>query len=735
MIGPLTGPVSAQQAQTIEDLLARDVPIPLARPNSAATPPIVATAPVQQQQATGQPIQLQPSARPAPSNTASAAPAPAVASAAPRVLPRPAEPERNAAPRSGGPAATSGSSFDAFKRVVAAVERGDPSSADGYRRQISNELNAKTAEWLLARSAASYVGADRMRQFIRQNPGWPGRDRIRRNIERVYFDRPSNPQSVVSFFREFEPLSGFGEVAYARALIANGQTRDGRRWLRKAWSTATFNAESENKVISEFGSVLTRDDHFARASGMLYRERVTAAQRMNRFLNGNQRAVVAARAAVVRRTGNAGSLLNSVPQSMRRDPGYIFSMAQHLRRADRPREAANMVSRAPRGADKLIDTGEWWIERRVQVRDLIDVGEFNLAYKVAAEHSATETSDIREAEWHAGWVALSYTRNPRRALRHFEAMRRYSETPISVSRAEYWAGRAAKAAGNRGKARGHFRAAAKHTVAYYGQLAAAELGQRSIRVRSTGASRRADTLEPVRAADLMAAAGRNDLALSLLIGTSFYSPDAGTTAALAAKARRLGAPHLAVNIAKRGLRMGHDVASEAYPLAAMPNKGRNNAGVEPAFVYAIARQESEFRSSAVSPAGARGLMQLMPATARSVARETGLGYSRARLTRDPAYNMALGSAYLGKRIGNFGGSYIMAAAAYNAGKGRVDEWVSRFGDPRGRNVDPIEWVERLPFSETRNYVMRVLENTLVYRARLNGGSTRLTIEQDLRRGG
>ncbi len=708
--------------QTIEDLLARDtaVPLPPRRPaDDTATIAASTTA------LPAAPYSLAPQAAPALGTSAQVQTAIALPA-------RAAKPETA---RRAPAASLSSADLKTFRSAVLALKKGDLATTARLQNEISDSVAKAAIEWLIVRNAPGFGGAARGQAFLQRHPGWPSRDRIRRNIEATLFNTPGDPGQVAGYFAAHPPLSGEGEIAHGRALVRTGQKANGMAYIRKAWYTHPFTAGEERAILKEFGKHLKRADHLARAQGMLYRDRIKSAERLSTHLSSAENKMVSAWAKVIRRQRGAGAALKGVPAGARKTPGYQFAKIQYTRRAGDSVAAARLMAKAPRDARLLVDTGEWWTERRVLLRQMLNAGQHELAYRMAADHASTEPADIIAAEWHAGWVALSYLKRPRDAAKHFARMTQFAETPISVARANYWLGRATAGGGDRTGARAYYAKAAQHITTYYGQLAAEEIGIARVDLGQIAKSTRAvDALEPMRAATLFKQAGHESYAMSLIVGMSFYVTDGPAFARLSVLARELGSPHIAVNIAKRGMRAGANVADEAYPLSTMPNRGRNKSGTPQAFVYAIARQESEFNRGAVSSAGARGLMQLMPATARSMSRETGLKYSRAKLTSDPNYNMTLGSAYLAKRLDNFNGSYIMAAAAYNAGKSRVDRWIEEFGDPRKRGVDPIDWVERIPFSETRNYVMRVMENMQVYEARLSGNSAPLDIKKDLKKG-
>lgn len=621
-----------------------------------------------------------------------------------------------------------------FAFAVREIAAGNHGKATSLARTIGDPTAATAIEWYLLRTAGKSAGADRLLAFLNAHPDWPGRTRLRRALEQAFFENGNNPRAIAAYFAANPPETDEGRIAHVKALFDSGDKRKGRDTVRALWQEESLASNLEQIILRNYARQLRREDHKIRMDRMFYRDRSASGLRAAQYLSGGQKALAKARSAVIKREGNAGRLLDAVPRKEKADPGYLFARVQWLRRSDRVVDAAQLLLTAPNNAKAQVETAEWWTERRVQVRMLLDRNQPQLAYQVAAAHASDRDRDFADAEFHAGWVALRFLNRPDIAARHFARMRGRVQTPISVARAEYWLGRSAGAKGDSGTARRHFNAAARYPFTYYGQLAGEKAGRRLV---SFGEGQIAPALPnkpALRAAQLFEAADRKDLAAIIHLGLGLSTVDPSHLHGLALEAIRLGYPQFAVTIGKRGLAAGHNLVTVAYPLNGVPNGGRNEAGVEQAFVYAIARQESEFRSNVKSPAGALGLMQLMPATAKRMAKETGQRYSVRRLTSDPVYNMSLGSAYIAKRTGNFTGSYIMAAAAYNAGKSRVDTWVGRFGDPRSNQIDPVDWVERIPFSETRNYVQRVMENVQVYRALLNGGAARLQLSADLSRG-
>ncbi|HEX8374574.1 MAG TPA: lytic transglycosylase domain-containing protein, partial [Geminicoccaceae bacterium] len=405
--------------------------------------------------------------------------------------------------------------------------------------------------------------------------------------------------------------------------------------------------------------------------------------------------------------------LEAVPAALRSDTSYIFSRAQNLRRQDKPAEAARAIAEVTRDPEVLVDGDEWWVERRIVARKLMDQGDARSAYVVASRHSARTVEKRIEAEFHAGWISLRFSDDPETAARHFAAASAIAETPISLARAAYWQGRAAEALGRADETKAHYERAALQPIAYYGQLARARLGQASLPLRVApvldGTARAAfDDRLCIRALRLLQAASLKELALPLYIDAATRLTNPAELDALGDLAVELRDSRALVAVGKIAVQRGLPLDAHAYPTIGIPAYEASSAVplVEKALVFAIARQESQFDPRAQSSVGARGLMQMMPATAQRTARRVSAPYDQDRLTSDPAYNARLGHAHLGELMEDWRGSYILAFASYNAGGGNVKKWIDAYGDPRRAGVDPIDWVERIPFTETRNYVQR-----------------------------
>jgi soluble lytic murein transglycosylase len=665
----------------------------------------------------------------------SAAPAHLVAASAP---PQHAAPHKPAAPLAvSASAATSQSDGEAVGRVIALVrEQKDPAAATQVSATIEDPVARKLAEWIILRSEDNGITAERYRAFIAANPSWPGLNFLRRRGEAALWDDKESDATVLNWFGSDEPLSGKGRLVLARALLGRGDRHNAERLVREAWRGDTMSGDTESAALDQFGALLSGGDHKARMDYALYANDAEIALRAAHRLGAGYVALAKAHLAVNRKADNAKALLDDVPAELRDDPGYIFSRIQQLRREEKHAQAAQLMIDAPRDPGRLVNVDEWWVERRLLARKLLDDGDNRAAYLVARD-AALPARDIykTEQQFTAGWIALRFLDDPATAAGHFARIGAGSVNPTALARAGYWQGRAAEAMGRMQEAHAAYQSAAVHSTSYYGQLARARLGLPQIGLREAPShSHAAERLEIYRAVDLLYALDETEMVVPILAELGEHAEDADALAALADLAQRHNDARGMLLVGKAALNRGLPFDHYAYPVSGIPPFRTIGPEVERSVVFAIARQESAFNPKVVSSANALGLLQVTPEAGRYVTKKYGATFDQKRLLSDPSYNASVGAAELGGLIEDYRGSYIMTFAGYNAGRGSVRKWIDRYGDPRDSRVDAVDWVERIPFSETRNYVQRVMENLQVYRARFGGG-TRLQIEADLRRGG
>jgi soluble lytic murein transglycosylase len=566
------------------------------------------------------------------------------------------------------------------------------------------------------------------------NPSWPSQTFFRRRLEAALWDDSREDSAVWAWFENESPVSAKGRLALAKAMLARGDRANAERLVREAWRSDPMSEDTESAALDMFGALLTPGDQKARMDNFAYTtENEAAAMRAAKRLGAGYVALVKARIASVRKAPNAKALIEAVPHELHSDAGYLFAKIQQLRREEKYPEVAQLMMSAPRDPNRLFNLDEWWVERRLAARKMIDLGEYKTAYLIARD-AALPNRDIykTEQEFTAGWIALRFLNDPQTAAQHFARIGVGSVNPTTLARAGYWKGRAAEAMGRAQEAHAFYAQAAEQSTSYYGQLARAKLGLPQLELNDVPRARGVERLEVVRAVQLLFDLDEREIAIPIFadIGEN-GDPDAviglGELTARYSYARGM------ILAGKAALNRGMPFDHYAYPAMGIPNYSPIGPDVEKSVVFAIARQESMFNQGDVSPAQAYGLMQVTPDAGRYVCKRAGVSFDISRMKTDSAYNAALGAAELGGLMEDFRGSYIMTFAAYNAGRGSLKKWVDRYGDPRDPKVDAVDWVELIPFSETRNYVQRVMENLQVYRARFGGG-TRLQIEADLHRG-
>ncbi|MDB5414253.1 MAG: transglycosylase [Rubritepida sp.] len=584
----------------------------------------------------------------------------------------------------------------------------------------ADPLIAKMVTWMRLSQRGGAATAAEMLGFIDSVADWPSQDALARRAEELLVIEPDD-ELALRYFAARPARTLDGATRHVTALLNTTRTTEARRAASRAWAEDTApEAFAEATFLERAGSLLTPDDHWRRFNRLSFGRDLAAGQRLLPLLDQTKQAMAELRLAYMAEGGSS----DPSPASAALDPGATLGRARMLRRTERDTEAAAAWAAGagsqvnlPADAQRAI-----WTERQVLARKLIRLGDARAAYTVASQHGQTLRGEPRqEAEFLSGFIALRLLDDPVRALTHFQRLAEGSRSAITQSRAAYWQG---KAETNPARAAAHFQQAASFPVTFYGQMGALALGesgaQISARINNLAVPRPSEAearaflnRELPRLIFALGELGEARRARPFLLRLEETAPSNAERLLIARLATIIGRPDFAVWVARRGGAQGAMLVEDGWPAPYVAPDG----SAEPAVVFAITRQESNFDIEAVSPASARGLMQLMPATAQSVARRLGVPHQVGWLTTDPAHNIRLGSAYIQDRLESFGGVMAFAFAAYNAGGGRVTEWLGTFGDPRLGSVRLLDWMELIPFGETRNYVQRVIENVAVYRAK------------------
>jgi len=614
--------------------------------------------------------------------------------------------------------------------------------ADFLSRSFANPLATKIIDWLIVQDPDSGASFDRIEAFVRANSDWPSISIIRARAEMAMLKENIAPARVIGFFADRRPQSGEGRMALARAYLQQGDRERARATASAAWRGNTLSEEAEEIVLRDLGALLDEKDHRARLVRLIYKRKADAIKRLADRLDGGRRALALSAAAFLKRERNAAKLYRAVPAKLAQQTVLQYARIRYLRRRKNSDDARarKLLRRILQSNTSFSYPGAWWSEQRNLARNALAKGKAGEAYELVRHNRFKSGRNYVDVEYHAGWIALSWLKDTRAALTHFNRLYKAATRDSDRAMADFWLGQAELRLGNRTKAKQHFSKAATQTRTYYGQLAADILGRPASRIRFDGTPEPKKKLvkafkntELMRVARLLQNAGRPRVIKPFFTTLAYRQKTAREFASLAKVARSLGQPHLAVKAGKIGLRKGVDIKKHLYPIDVLPRFSPLTPAIEPALLLGLIRQESEFNPYALSVAGARGLMQLMPSTARWVANKFKLRYAARQLTDRPSYNLQLGSAYLHGLLTQFDGSYFLAAAAYNGGGGNVRKWIRQFGDPRTGRIDPVNWIESIPYGETRNYVKQVLKNVLIYRS-IRGEKILRTLTQDLNRG-
>jgi soluble lytic murein transglycosylase len=616
-----------------------------------------------------------------------------------------------------------------YRRAFGALDAGHPEEAYAFAHGHDPVLNKVLLASYMA-SPGNDIGFSEMANFIAGNPDWPGLRAIAMIAEQKM---PSNATQgeVIQWFTAHPPITLMGFYLYIDALNATGKTQNVSTMIRTRWVKGDFNGDELLAFQARFERFLDMGTQWNRMDRYLWKNDPANVRRLYVFADSNMRAVAEARLALANQNPGASDYLSRVSSEWQGEPGLLYERLRWNIRNNHDNEAVDILRHAP---ENLGNPEAWWDQRQVEIRRAMERGEFDLAYQLAANHGQLVSKTLIQGEFLAGWLALRFLNKPEDAEVRFQTLYDNASTPISRARGAYWLGRSYEALGVRTEAEQAYETAAALDITYYGQLAATRLYAAPLiqakaeptippKVRNAFYSR-----DIIRAVQRLAALGETDRARNFFKAATDAAQQRVDFVLLTELALQIEHPSLAIEAAKAANQKDMLIAANGFPLLNRPVP----RPPEPAFTHALIRQESMFNPQASSSAGAHGLMQLMPGTAKDVARKINVKYNPRQLS-DPDYNLRLGTAFAQSQIDAFGGSYILALAGYNAGPRRVREWVAAMGDPRSPTVDAIDWIEMIPIAETRNYVQRIIESLQVYRAKLNGGQAPLMILKDLKR--
>lgn len=635
-----------------------------------------------------------------------------------------------------------------IREAVNAIADGGYRRGEALRDQITDPAGRKLIQWYLYRHG--YGTASAIRAFVAANPTWPDRGLLTQRAEENLFESNPKPAEVRAFFAEQPPATAVGLAALAAALAADKDEADAKALAAKLWAEYDVSATREAEILKRIGGLLSEADHKRRLDRLLLndsrwteerKERAAIIRRVIARLSEPEKKKAEARLAVFLRTKNSHQLMAKLPaDAFANEWGLAFQRAQALRRQNKDEEAWKILLSEPEPTLSVRPDG-WWEERRANAYAALRAGQPNTAYELVRDPGPLLINAHNDACFMAGWLALRHLNNPKQALVHFQELAKSADGPLSRARAHYWLGRTYEALGERGKANENYLTASLQIDTFHGQLARLKLDPHASALKidppaapTSEEIARFSGLDAMQAAIIAHKAGLDySVVRAFLVQLRTHMKTEAEVAMLAHVAEALGDTQTALRVGKYGIAQGFNLIYYSYPVHRLPAYTPLRGPPETALLLGIARQESEFNMATLSGAGARGILQVMPETARHVCRDYKVKCDISRLKKDAAYNTMMGSAYISDRMDEFGGSYILAIAGYNAGPGRAREWIREFGDPRDTRVDPIDWIHRIPIQETREYVQKVLSNIQIYRARLGEETTAVRINADLRR--
>jgi soluble lytic murein transglycosylase len=647
---------------------------------------------------------------------------------------------KNFTPEQKGPLVTktlSDKDFEITKVVFDYVDRKQWRLALSDAQKVQDKAIYTLVNWMYLIEPQSGASFNEYQTFIKNHKDWPRINRIKYLAEhKINFDNNS-PSSIIEYFSNNPPLSGFGRLRLAEAFLENNQTEKARNLVKDGFKDAELSKNDLKYFSKIFKKFLTHQDYVLRADYFAYEAKYKDLKDTIEYLNPDYQKLYNARAALFTKR-SADNLISQIPQSLKEDPGLIYDRIKWRRKKARFDDALTLMNQS--ASDSLM-RNQYLAKERLSVgRDKISDKEYKVAYDILKDHRLNEGADYAEIEWHLGWIALSFTNQTDAALSHFLKMNAAVTYPISKARAAYWIGRTYKKLGQASQANSWFRTGSQYGTTFYGQLSHIELNERRFSINNNFKFDENKYEEfkknNPQAKSVVVLKELNRTKYTKDILRHLGDPEQNRTfeeismaGVLAQEIERLD---FAIQIAKNASYKNLNFLEISYPRIEVPKQVKSQKILDSSVILALIRQESEFDTSANSKVGAKGLMQIMPATARLLSKVTNTDFSREKLTKDKDYNLALGSYYISDLDENFGSHYL-AFAAYNAGPHRVEKWIKTYGDPRRKQIDAIDFIELIPFHETRNYVQRVSENINVYEYLSDPGNATNKIEKILYR--
>tara|TARA_Y100000590_G_scaffold467131_1_gene644928 strand:+ start:991 stop:3201 length:2211 start_codon:yes stop_codon:yes gene_type:complete len=616
------------------------------------------------------------------------------------------------------------------KAAFAAVKQKKWQTALKISKKAKNKMVFKMVNWFyLIQPNNSATFYDYL-TFIHNNPNYPRINRLKYLAEHKMYLKSVSPKIIKKWFNGSDPLSDYGKIKLGEIYILEGNTEKGSKLIKEGWIKAKLSKRDLKYLRKKYKKIITVSDNIKRADWHAWEGKHWDVQRMLRYLPKEETALYRARQLLMSKSYGVDAAIAKVPAKYKNDIGLKYDRLKWRRRRGRLDPSLEILFSVPNDPIKLVRPDVWWVERKILTRSLIYKKKYVKAYKVSSDHSLSEGPEYADAEWLSGWIALTFLNDPSMALQHFKNFYANVGYPISLSRGAYWIGKTYQKMNNEQKAKESFVEASKYLNTYYGQLAFVEVnpGEKfslKEQVKVDEKYEKEFNKNPlIKNVLLLKELDQSKYTKHFLKHLALLNIEEGSEVLAGNLAIKVGRYDFAIQIAKRASYEKRFHNEINYPVIQTPKIVNKKAMPKEELILSVIRQESEFDADATSYVGARGLMQLMTYTAKLVAKQAKITYSKNKL-KIPDYNIKLGSYYLAGLLEDYEGSYPFALAAYNAGPKRVKYWKKINGDPQKGKISYVDWIELIKFKETRNYVQRVLENINVYRFMLSGKPIRI----------
>ena len=611
--------------------------------------------------------------------------------------------------------------YQIAKTSLKYMEQKKWSSAEKTAKKARDKSIYNFIRWKHLLTTGNQLAFYEYKKFIELNPKYPRINRIKYLAEHKMAAKDLSANFIIEWFKQNPPLSGFGKIALGRAFLEKGETRKGVELIKEGWINADLSRSDMKFFNKKFKKILNSSDYIKRADYLAYENKYWDLKRMLRYLPKDYQLLYTARQLLMSRSYGVDAAISKVPKKFKNDHGLNYDRLKWRRKRGRVDGSLEILLKIKNTKEYMVRPDKWWVERGIIGRSLIYKKKYETAYKIVSNHALTEGPEYAEAEWMSGWIALSFLKDPILAENHFKNFYNNVGYPISLSRGAYWLGRTYEKIGMKELATQWYSESSKYLTTYYGQLSHLKINpNKEIELNELmevdkDYAEKFYKKDIVKVVHLLDELNKDKYTKHLLRGLAIDNVDMGSEVLAAKLASDISRFDFAIQIAKIASYEKRFHNKYNYPIISTPKVINGRKIPESAFILSIIRQESEFDTSAHSHAGAQGLMQLMTYTAKVVAKQAKLPYSKSKLTSDPEYNVNLGSHYIAGLILEYDGAYPFAIAAYNAGPKRVRYWKKINKNPQKGQIDYVDWIELIKFKETRNYVQRVLENYNVYR--------------------